>query len=87
MDILNRTEYNSDIRMKCGSAHRYGGAPHGGSAHRYGGAPHGGSAHRYGRAPTGRRSPHRGTPSRSDSIRQKPDKPKANIMKRVGEQK
>lgn len=41
-----------------------------------GGAPHGSSAL------TIRRSPHR-----SDSIRQKPDKPKTNIMKRVGEQK
>lgn len=58
-----------------------GGAPHGGSAHRYGGAPHGGSAL------TVRRSPHRANHNRSDSIRQKPDKPKTNIMKRVGEQK
>lgn len=40
-----------------------------------------------GRAPTGRRSPHRANHNRSDSIRQKPDKPKTNIMKRVGEQK
>ena len=46
-----------------------------------GGAPHGGSAL------TVRRSPHRANPSRSDSIRQKPDKPKTNIMKRVEGQK
>ncbi len=44
-------------------------------------------------APTGTsephmgQSPHRANPNRSDSIRQKPDKPKTNIMKRVEGQK
>lgn len=44
-------------------------------------------------APTGTAEPHmaaesaQANPSRSDSIRQKTDKQKANIMKRVGEQK